>query len=316
MMKLQPIVPFEPIKTDNIPRGDNWISQVKWDGVRLLTYFDGESVQLYNRRRNERTLHYPELHAIRSFCDANSVILDGEIIALDENGKPSFPTVMKRDGLRRMDKVAQVKQFVPVTYMLFDVIYYNGNWINDYPLAQRLQLLSNIVIPTPTVQLVPSFQDSAALFAVMQKERMEGIVVKDLNSPYQIGSKSHSWQKKKNYLDLNAVIAGVTLSSGVINSLLLGLYNHTEQLIYIGHAGTGKLKQAERKQLTEQIKLFVIKHCPFSTVPERSKNTIWLQPLLTVKVHFLEWLTSNRLRQPSVQAFVDVPPSECKFETN
>lgn len=313
-MKLQPIVPFEPIKTDTIPVSDEWISQVKWDGVRLLTYYDGNTVKLLNRKLNERTHHYPELLNISSYCTANSVILDGEVIALGDDGKPSFSTVMRRDGIRRLEKVDSVRKLIPITYMIFDVIYYNGNWINENKLSERIQRLSDIIVPSPSVQVVPSFTDSEELFEVMKLQEMEGIVVKDVNSPYYINGKNDRWQKKKNYQDLNAIVSGMTLRSGIVNSLLLGLYDDDDNLIYIGHAGTGKLKQKERQQLTEQIEPLIVNHSPFVNKPERVKDTIWLQPLLTVKVTFLEWLSTKRLRQPTVQAFVRVPPSECRLE--
>src|SRR4051812_46226333 len=110
---MKPIIPMEPLSGELIPQGHEWISQVKWDGVRVLTYHDGHEVRLYNRKLHERTFHYPELTHIRSYCDADSVILDGEIIALGSDGNPSFHEVMRRDGIRRMEKVAQAKKVVP-----------------------------------------------------------------------------------------------------------------------------------------------------------------------------------------------------------
>lgn len=312
-MNMKPIIPFEPIKTDIIPKGKQWIAQVKWDGVRIVTYYDGKIVKLYNRKLRERTYHYPELTDISSYCNADSVILDGELIALGRDGKPSFSTVMKRDGIRRLEKVPYVKSQIPITYMIFDVLYYNGNWVNEYKLSERIELLNKIIIPNPAIQLVPSFTDSEELFSVMKMQGMEGIIVKDINSFYVINGKSRSWQKKKNYMDIIAVIGGVTHRQGTVNSLLLGLYDEHHQFIYIGHAGTGKLKAIDWRRLTDIIKPLLIQECPFVNHPHRLKDSTWIQPILTVKVNFMEWTATKRLRQPSIQAFVDVNPIECRL---
>ncbi|MDB5052920.1 MAG: ligase [Bacilli bacterium] len=97
-MELEPVIPFEPIRSNSIPEGSVWIHQIKWDGVRVLTYYDGFKCRLFNRKLNERTNQYPELLDVKSYCHSDSVILDGEIIALGSDGKPSFHEVMRRDG--------------------------------------------------------------------------------------------------------------------------------------------------------------------------------------------------------------------------
>src|SRR5690554_3511576 len=108
-MRLKLITPFEPMSKTTIPKGKEWIYETKWDGTRIITYFDGKEVRLFNRKRNERTNHYPELKDIRAYCNSESVILDGEVIALGETGHPSFKEVMKRDAIRRMEKVDLLK---------------------------------------------------------------------------------------------------------------------------------------------------------------------------------------------------------------
>ena len=314
-MKLKPIIPFEPIKTETIPQGNDWISQVKWDGVRLLTYYDGKEVRLFNRKRNERTYHYPELLNISSYCKAQSVILDGEVIALDESGTPSFRTVMKRDGIRRLDKAKQLQHQIPIAYMIFDVIYYNGKWIHTKTLSERLHVLSEIITPTKAVQIVPSFSDHKALFQAIQANNMEGIVLKHVNSPYYINGKNDRWRKKKNYLDLYAVVGGIEYEHEFIRSFLLGAYNNHHELIYIGHAGTGHLKQRDMEIVAKAAQSIAVKQCPFKNQPEKLREKIiWVEPKLTVKVQFLEWLPNMRMRQPVIQSFVNVSPLECKLQ--
>lgn len=313
MMELKPIIPFEPVSAEIIPQGDRWIAQIKWDGVRVLTYFDGKETRLYNRKLNERTMHYPELVNVNDYCNACSVILDGEVIALGRDGKPSFHEVMRRDGIRRMERVKQVQQFVPVTYMIFDVIFWNGRWIHHQPLRERIKILSDIIIPGDQVQPVTSHHDAETLYDVIEQQGMEGIVLKDLDSKYVIGGKSDRWQKKKNYRDLIAVVGGVTLRSGVVNAVLLGLYDENGELWYIGHAGTGKLTREDWRNFTRLIEPLVTDDRPFANRPGRLKEAIWLKPSVTVKIKFMDWTGDGSIRQPSIQAFVDVPPRECTF---
>lgn len=312
-MKLTPVIPFEPVSTETIPQGEHWIAQIKWDGVRVLTYYDGENVKLYNRKVRERTFHYPELTTIQSYCTAHSVILDGEIIALGSDGKPSFHEVMRRDGIRRQERVKEIQKSVPITYMVFDVVHVNGKWINKRPLKERIEILSNIVMPNDHVQLVTVHHDADTLFEVVKQYQMEGIVMKDLNASYAFNGKDKRWQKKKNVQDLIAVIGGVTLRNGIVNAVLLGLYDDHGHLWYIGHAGTGKLTKAEWRELTERIKPLIAEKRTFVNQPERIKDAIWVKPVIAAKVQFMEWTNAKSLRQPSIQAFVDAAPEECKI---
>jgi len=313
-MKLEPIVPFEPVTTEEIPAEGDWIAQVKWDGVRVLTYFDGEEVRLFNRKLNERTAHYPELAEISRYTRAKSVILDGEIIAL-RNGKPSFYEVMKRDGIRNLSKVDQVQKRVPITYMVFDILYADGEWLVSLPLKERQERLQDLVIPQEDVQVVGNVDDGAALFEVMEEKGMEGIVLKDLSSAYAIGGKDARWMKKKCYRDVIAVVGGVTFRGNIVNSLLLGLFDASGRLVYIGHAGTGKLTQNDWRKLTEIVPIIQQPHMPFREKPSRFSHAVWVKPVLTVKVRYIEWEEGHTLRQPSIQAWVKVPPDQCKLET-
>jgi bifunctional non-homologous end joining protein LigD len=307
------IIPFEPIQTTIIPIGENWLHQIKWDGVRILTYYDGNVVQLFNRKLNKRTGNYPELLDIKSFTNAVSVIFDGEIIALGTDGRPSFHEVMRRDGIRRLDNVRQKVDEVPITYMIFDLLYYNGTWVNTLPLEKRNDILSNIVKPNEHVQIVRSFPDGGELYKVMQQQNMEGIVSKDVSRAYIIDGKDDRWRKIKNYGDIIAVIGGFTLRGGIVKSVLLGLYDLNGKFWYIGHTGTGKISKLEWRKLTEELMPLVIKDRPFHNKPERHADAIWSRPEVTVKVKYTEWRwkEGRSLRQPSIQGFVDMQPEEC-----
>lgn len=312
-MELTPVVPFEPVSAVQIPHGEQWIAQVKWDGVRVLTYYDGHSVRLYNRRQHERTVQFPEFVEIRRFCTASSIILDGEIIAF-RRGKPSFHEVMKRDGIRQPEKVGHVRKAIPLVYMIFDVLYFNGEWIIGRTLEERQEILNRCIVPQEDVQLVENFREAEILFDVIKAQGLEGIVCKDISSRYTIKGKDGRWRKLKNYRDLVAVIGGATYRGNIINAVLLGLYDRDGQLWYIGHAGTGKLTRVEWRDLTERIKPLVSGECPFVNKPARVKNVTWVKPELTAKIRYIEWTEGHTLRQPSIQAFVEIPPAQCIFE--
>jgi bifunctional non-homologous end joining protein LigD len=312
-MELTPVIPFEPISTNALPESSDWVAQIKWDGVRMLTYFDGNEVRLINRRLNDRTMQYPEIANISSYCKAKSVILDGEIIAL-KDGKPSFHEIMRRDGVRTSKNIPQLLKTVPVVYMIFDILFHDGQWVVDQPLQQRQQLLSSVVSTSELIQLVPNHTDPASLYAVMEQHDMEGIVIKDLNSKYQLHGKDKRWMKKKIIHDLVAVVGGVTKRGNLVNAVMLGLYDDAGELWYIGHAGTGKLTQSDWRSLTEVTDQMVLQKRPFVNTPERSKEAIWIQPLITVKINYMAWTRDRNLRQPSIQSIVSVSPEECSFK--
>ncbi|SET98677.1 DNA ligase [Paenibacillus sp. NFR01] len=312
-MKLKPLVPFEPVLATGLPAGDPWIAQLKWDGVRMLSYFDGSEAALVNRRGNPRTLQYPELAKPASYCRAQSCILDGEIIAL-ESGKPSFHEIMRRDSLKIESAIRATAPRIPVLYMVFDILYCDGVWLLDQPLSVRQQMLGEHLLPHPHVQNVPSYTNPAELFAAAQKAGLEGIVCKDTGSTYTPGGKDKRWQKRKNILDVTAVAGGVTFRDGIVNALLFGLYDGAGRLHYIGHAGAGKLTVQDWRALTEEARRLAIGQMPFVNTPERSKDALWIAPELVFKLHFLEWNPSGTLRQPVIQAQVNQSPKQCLLE--
>lgn len=312
-MKLQPVIPFEPILAAQLPTGNQWIAQIKWDGVRILTYYDGNSLELINRRGNRRTLQYPELMKPESYCRAGTFILDGEVIALS-GGKPSFHEVMRRDSLKNASSVKSVSLQVPILYMVFDILYCNGQWLYDEPLSRRQQYLSEMLLPHPHVQNVPSYANPAELFSAAQSGSLEGIVCKDITSTYSPGGKDRRWQKRKVILDITAVAGGVTYRDGLVNAILFGLYDEKGELHYIGHAGAGRMTVQDWRSLTIEAESLRIPSMPFAAVPQRSKEAVWIKPQLVFKIHFLEWNPSGTFRQPVIQAQVDLPPESCLLE--
>ncbi|WNR43910.1 ATP-dependent DNA ligase [Paenibacillus roseipurpureus] len=312
-MEVKPVVPFEPIQLETLPTGPNWVAQIKWDGVRMLTYYDGQEVQLWNRRCHARSEQYPELLDIQSYCSAKSVILDGEIIAFD-GIKPTFHEIMKRESLRKKQSIERAIAQTPVTYMIFDILMCNGKWLLDQPLSARQQVLHEVIRPSTQFQLTPNMPDGNQLYEVMKQHGMEGVVMKDLNTTYALGGKDKRWIKKKIFHDLHAIIGGVTLRAGIVNAILLGLFDREGRFMYIGHAGTGKLSRAEWRDLTTRVEPLVIAQKPFVNEPERSKEAIWIKPTFTAKIQYMEWTAGGTMRHPSIQAFTQVALAGCTFD--
>lgn len=311
---MKPIKPFEPVTSATIPSSPHSIAQVKWDGVRVLAYFDKQQLKLYNRSLNERTATYPELQELPSLAHSDSFILDGEIVSLDDKGEPSFHDVMRRDRLKKAHQIAKGVEVNPIFYMVFDIIFWDGKWVNDRPLNERLGILKEELDQNNSVRLVQSHENGEQLFAVIKDKGMEGIVWKDLNSSYVINGKSDSWKKIKNYQDIFATVCGVTLRGKIINTFLLGLYDSHNQLRYIGSAGTGKLKNDEISRLSEMIPSAKQATSPFLEFDSSRKDIVWLSPEIIVKVTYLEWTNDQRLRQPVVQTITDGNPKTCSFQ--
>ncbi|MET3292185.1 UNVERIFIED_CONTAM: bifunctional non-homologous end joining protein LigD [Brevibacillus sp. OAP136] len=310
-MEIKPVIPFEPVTISALPTSSDWVAQIKWDGVRMLTYFDGKEVRLVNRKVNDRTMQYPEFLDISRYCRASSVILDGEFIAFDSS-RPSFHEIMKRDSLRKEQRIPLAVKQTPVTYMIFDLLYANGDWVTEKPLKERQQLLADIIIPQPNVQVVQNVTDAEALYTVMKQHQMEGIVCKDLNSTYVINGKDRRWQKKKIFLDHYAAIGGFTRRNGMMNALLLGLFDAKGDFRYIGSAGIGKIGKDEWRKLEQDMAPLPDK--PFVNQPDQSRDAVWTKPQFVVKVEFLEWTPAATMRQPVIQAIVQMPVADCRFD--
>ncbi|OME97536.1 DNA ligase [Paenibacillus amylolyticus] len=307
----KPLIPFEPISRDTLPTGPQWIAQIKWDGVRMLAYEDGQELRLVNRRLHDRTAQYPELVTPRNLCSGSSYILDGEVIALDpDTGKPSFYHVLRRDRMSRPEGIAQAIHQIPVTYMVFDILFYEGKWVTDQPLSDRQRLLHEVLNTAPHVQEVTNTLDAASLLTVMRQHQMEGIVCKDLTSSYGIQGKDQRWQKVKIMHDVYAMIGGVTYRSGIVNAVAVGVYDGPD-FVYIGHVGTGKLNSNTWRELTHQVEPLIRQDRPFHNVPERSAETTWVEPRIGVKVQYMELTHHNTLRHPSIQTFADVTREDC-----
>ncbi|WP_332237697.1 ATP-dependent DNA ligase [Sporolactobacillus sp. KGMB 08714] len=184
---------------------------------------------------------------------------------------------MKRDSIRKANRISLTKENVPVYYRVFDLLYYNGNWVTDLPLKSRLDILRDILTPSENIQLTPNYAKGRELFNKIRQLDMGGIVAKKIDSSYWIGHQNANWRKIKNYKDVVAVVGGLSYREGSVHSILLGLYNTNDQLIYIGHCGPGKLTAREWQLFAERAVRLGDESSPFVNFQEK-KDLCWLKP--------------------------------------
>ena len=311
MSSIEIFAPMEPkLIKEPFDSGEH-IFEVKWDGVRCLSYmYSPREIELYNRRLNRRTEQYPERVSGLKEMKLQGIVLDGEVIALSEEGKPDFKKVLKRDLAKNPGYIKTVIEKVPVYYIIFDMVYLNGASIEFKPLKERKRLLNELVRETNLINLVDyTTCDGKALFKAVQKEELEGIVAKQLDSPYVKGRKSSFWQKIKTRKTLNAFIAGWKGWEGHIRSLLLGIYDtDTGDLYYIGSVGSGLDEQKKSKLLEYFKKNKSFKEItPFKNPPVKSKGGkyYWVAPEIEVKIEYSEWTQDLKLRHPVLKDFLN-----------
>ena len=288
-----------------------WMFEVKWDGVRALLTWDG-SVSLRSRSGRDITAVYPEMGG---FSHSGPCVLDGEIVAFDEVGRPSFADLQRRMNLAGKIKVAEAVRAVPVTYVAFDLLY-DGQDVTAWPIEQRLQRLASIELPAPLVRSEVVETDGEALFAAVVGEGLEGIVAKRHGSLYRPGVRSPDWRKVPHLRAVRAVVGGFTSGdggrTGTFGSLLLGLWAG-ERLRWIGSVGTG-FDDASLRAIRSALDEMTVDGCPFDSVAELPADSTWVAPHLVARVEFKEWTKAGRLRAPSFKGFVPDPEEEVTWE--
>lgn len=303
-MMLPIIKPMEPVSTNELEQSPNWIYQIKWDGVRILSNIEQGKVQLYTRKGNDRTHIYPEItQALQKLFKDQTLVLDGEMVALDD-GRPSFFKLMKRDRLKNAAKIEQILDMQPVYYVIFDILYLKDRWLTDETLTYRLEVLDNLnkSINSSLIQFCPSSNNADLLFNFTKENGWEGIVMKERDGGYHLGTKYPTWRKLKHFQDTIANVIGIEFKSHRANSLLLAM-QHNETWKYVGKAATG-LSQKELTYLTNSIEHLVLEN-PLVYLPSyREKKVIWIKPLLKVRVQFLEYSPEGQLRSPVIKGFV------------
>ncbi|SDM00260.1 bifunctional non-homologous end joining protein LigD [Nonomuraea maritima] len=302
-------------------RGPEWAVEMKWDGVRALVYVEDGAVRLLSRNGRDVTPAYPELQLMASATNRRAAVLDGEVVAFDEAGRPSFEALQPRMHQRHQAAVAHLVRTVPVTFMAFDILHLDNESTIALPYTERRGLLESTLTPGYRWQVPVWFSGHAEqAFDASRQLGLEGVVCKRMNSPYRPGRRSPDWTKVKNVSAVEVVIGGWKPGggrrSGLIGSLLLGAYDPAGRLRYVGHVGTG-FTQAMLRDLGELVAPLERREPPFDEpVPrEHARDARWVEPRLVGEVQYAEVTSDGRLRHPSWRGLrPDREPSEARTE--
>ncbi len=281
----------------------DWSYEFKWDGVRALARVEGGRLRLHSRKGNDITVTYPELRSLGEELGSTQVWLDGEIVAL-RDGRPSFPALQQRMHVHNDRQARNLASSVPVTYLVFDVLYLDGKSCVDLPYEQRRELLAGLELQGPNWNISPTFDgDGAAVVATARDQELEGVIAKRRSSRYYPGRRTADWVKITEVLTIEVLIGGWRPGegrrAGTIGSLMLGVPTDAG-LRYVGQVGTGFTDEA-LAALHKQLKPLVRKENPFANeVPrDRAKGATWLSPEVVGEVEFRNWTPDGRLRAPS-----------------
>lgn len=304
--------PFEPISSAEVPVGDAWIAQVKWDGVRAVAEVSGDGVRIWNRHGRLRTDRFPEIASALS--PFRGCAFDGEVVALSQ-GIPNFYHVLRRDRASALHEIPRLMREVPVWYAVFDVVQIGGEWVGDWPLAKRLDWMLEHLSGVEHVLTSEGEVDTEALFAATKQLGLEGIVCKRVDSTYAPGGKDGRWVKVKHERNAIAAVGGVVYRDGAPNALMLGLFDDKARLFHVGNAGAGRLPHREWRHLVEQVLSQETSVQPFARPPKVDRPCRFAQPVVAVKVRYAEWTPNLTFRHPVLVGWLDAPatPAACSF---
>lgn len=287
-----------------------WGFELKWDGVRTILSFDGDGVRLRSRAGNDTTAKYPEL---QSFTAERPTILDGEIVAFDPSGRPSFERLQTRMNV--VVGAGESRDLVPIDYVAFDMLY-DGVPLLDLPLTARRERLAQLDLRPPFARSTAVDGDPSALWDFVRTRGMEGIVGKRLESPYRPGARSSDWRKITAFRTMRGIVGGFTEGEGArigtFGSLLLGLWDG-DRLRWVGAVGSG-FSDAELRAVRGALDQMVVSTPAFEDVSALPAGSTWVAPQLVAMVQYKEWTRAQRLRAPSFKGFTDDPPAAVTWE--
>ena len=299
------VEPMKAVLVDKLPKGDDWVYEVKFDGVRALAIKHGKNIELISRNAKDFTAKFPEVVKALKKLPGKDAILDGEIAALDEEGRSSFQLLQARElsGERP-----------PIFYYVFDLIELDGKDLTAIPLLKRKAMAKALLARLPdTVRFSASIEaDSDRILNAMKARGLEGVIAKRKDSKYEIGRRSGAWVKFKWTTQQEFVIGGYTEPRGTrshFGALVVGYYEG-KKLKFAAKVGTG-FDQKTLKLLHQKFQKLVRRNCPFVNLPEKAgqfgrgltaaemKRCTWLDPRLVCEIRFAEWTRDGHLRQPA-----------------
>ncbi len=319
--------PFRPMLAESAKRPFDragWFFEVKWDGVRTLAFVRrhgaAQEVVLYSRSLRRLNAQFPEIVEALSALVEESIVLDGEIIAPDERGQPSFARLQRRlhrevvPGAPSAPGDAQI----PVAYAVFDCLYLRGRDLRRRPLSERRRLLDSLTLPVSVIRGDLVKDEGLTLFEAVREHGLEGIVAKNAASPYRPGVRSPDWQKIKIRRTLEAVAGGFTRGkghrTGSFGALVLGQYDpRTGALVHIGQTGGG-FTDSDLEALRARLLPLVTKTCPFAIRPPTLSPATWVRPEVVVEIEYAERTSDGVLRFPVfMRVRDDVPAREVRL---
>ncbi|HEY7605978.1 MAG TPA: non-homologous end-joining DNA ligase, partial [Actinomycetes bacterium] len=297
---------------------DEWLFEVKWDGHRCLANL-GTATRLTSRTRRDMTAQFPELIDMHRQLAARNAVVDGEIVALDRDGRPSFERMQDRFH-RTPEELARNKGRVPVQFLAFDLLWLDGQPLLDLPLVERRARLNEVLVETRDIRLSQVVEGAGRRFFEQVRElQLEGIVAKRAASPYRPGIRSHDWRKIKALCLQDCVIVGWTPGKGgraaTLGSLLLAVYDDG-RLRYAGNVGTG-FTHAFLADLLERLQELQVPAPMFEGFEgtPRPRGARFVRPELVCEVEYLKWTQDDKLRASSFKGLrPDKPPTDARRE--
>lgn len=293
-----------------IPGKQNcWAFEFKWDGMRVISYWDGHNLRLESRTQRNITASFPEFQNIGKAIGDCPVILDGEILALDQQGRPNF-TLMQRRMTAGPNQAARIADEVPVVYYLFDILYVKDRETLALPYTIRRQALEGLGLKHPRCQIPPSYVgEGDAMLEVARERGLEGVVAKRVDSPYLPGQRSPNWLKVKIVGRQEFVVGGWTTERNHpqrIGSLLLGYYEGG-QLKYAGRVGSGFTAEDHRRLSA----LLAEKERAVSPFAGPVPAARYVTPQIVVDVEYRRWYPGGNLQQTAYKGVrLDKPADE------
>jgi bifunctional non-homologous end joining protein LigD len=317
--------PFRPMLAKSADRPfsrPGWFFEVKWDGVRTLAFVRRrgavQEVSLYSRTLLRLNAQFPEIVEALSRMQEDSIVLDGEVIAPDERGQPSFARLQQRFHLSRDAEVREAGSKIQIAYAVFDCLYLAGRDLRGRPFSERRRVLEGLTLPAGLIRGDVVEENGLTLYAAVREHNLEGIIAKKAASPYRPGVRSPDWLKIKRRQTLEAVVAGMTRGKGLrtrtFGALVLGQYDpKTGALVHIGQTGGG-LTDADLRLLRERLEPLITATSPFASPPRTLTPATWVRPEVVVEVEYGERTPDGMLRFPVfLRVRDDLPAREVRM---
>jgi bifunctional non-homologous end joining protein LigD len=292
--------------TGGMPTGPGWVYELKWDGMRVIADIAADGVRAWTSNGRDATAAFPELAALGPALAPVEAVLDGEVVALDDAGRPSFERLQRRMHVTNRVEAANRASAVPVAYVVFDLLSLSGRDLTALPWRDRRRLLEQVADDFPPgIDLAGTFDDGPSLLEVCTARGLEGVVAKRVDAPYVPGTRSRSWVKVKVRRHDELVVGGWGPGTGSradgLGSLLVGYHDALGDplLRYAGRVGSG-FTAAELARISRLLAPLGTDTCPFTPRPPaaHARGARWVRPEVVVEVAYAEWTSDGRLRHP------------------